>query len=214
MQPAFPVSDYYGGSALSPHHQTTAVLPATDLAGQQVGRHGDSSHVHHTADRRGWCPAIPLQPRHGYAAGFPRGLLADEKQPATESPKSIIRACTAVRPISTRFEPARRLRGFHHWFTSGYTFPSRLPGMGHLAVLTHPVVVGAAPAHPYASRVRLPPASTACCDGRRVGPFLPLGCVAPRGAPSHRHRAPLPSQVDADTNPPRLSPCPPTRGRC
>src|SRR5215210_5205255 len=74
------------------------------------------------------------------------------------------RACTAARPISARLEPVLALRGFDHWFSSAYTFPSCLPDPGHLAVLACPVVVGAAPTLPGASRVGLPPASAACCD--------------------------------------------------
>src|SRR5215216_582751 len=74
------------------------------------------------------------------------------------------RACAAARPISTRLEPVLALRGFDHWFSSAYTFPSRLPDPGRLAVPTRPVVVRAAPTLPGASRVGLPPASTACCD--------------------------------------------------
>src|SRR6266542_3349012 len=34
------------------------------------------------------------------------------------------RACTAARPISARLEPVLALRGFDHWFSSAYTFPS------------------------------------------------------------------------------------------
>ena len=45
-----------------------------------------------------------------------------------------------------------------------YTFPSRLPDPDRLAVPTRPDVVGAAPALPRASEVRLPPASPGCCD--------------------------------------------------
>lgn len=54
--------------------------------------------------------------------------------------------------------------GASRWFTSCCTSPSRLPGLGHPMVLTHPVVVGAAPGLPRASRVELPPASASCCD--------------------------------------------------
>jgi hypothetical protein len=93
------------------------------------------------------------------------------------------RTCTAAWPRSIRFEPVTCLRGFHHWFTSGCTSPSRLPGMGHLMVLTHPVVVGAAPTLPCAPRVGLPPASEACCDRPGAGSFIPPGCMARLGAP-------------------------------
>jgi hypothetical protein len=74
-------------------------------------------------------PAIPLQPRHEYAAGFPRGLL----HPAYTGygvVRTHIRTCTAVRPISTRLESVLDLRGFHHWFLHSYTFPSHLTNPG------------------------------------------------------------------------------------
>jgi hypothetical protein len=45
--PAFPTSDYYGGSVPSRGHQLTASLPATGLAGRRGGQPRDGSHVHH-----------------------------------------------------------------------------------------------------------------------------------------------------------------------
>jgi hypothetical protein len=42
------------------------------------------------------------------------------------------------------------------------------PGPRHLAVLTHPGFVGAAPTLADTSRLRLPPASTGCCDSPQV----------------------------------------------
>src|SRR5215208_4320477 len=90
------------------------------------------------------------------------------RRPVSASSESrcavLTRACAAARPISARLEPVLALRGFDHWFSSAYTFPSCLPDPGHLAVLACPVVVGAAPTLPGASRVGLPPASAACCD--------------------------------------------------
>jgi hypothetical protein len=81
------------------------------------------------------------------------------------------RACAAARPRSTRLEPVLALGGFAHWFSSAYTFPSCWPDPGHLAVLTRPVVVGAAPTLPGASRLGLPPASAACCDRPQAESF-------------------------------------------
>src|SRR4030095_13810637 len=92
--------------------------------------------------------------------------------PASESHcPALRRACTAARPISTRLEPVLDLRGVDHWFSSAYTFPSRLPDPGRLAVPPRPVVVRAAPTLPSASQVRLPPASTACCDRPQTESF-------------------------------------------
>ena len=56
----------------------------------------------------------------------------------------------------------------------------------------HSVVVEAASTFPCAPRVRLPPASTGCCDSPLVGPCIPPGSLAPRGArcrPPRRRRA-------------------------
>lgn len=47
MQPAFPVSDYYGPSVPSWSHQPTTSLPAAALAGRRVGPDQKGSHVHH-----------------------------------------------------------------------------------------------------------------------------------------------------------------------
>jgi hypothetical protein len=47
MWPAFPTSDYYGGSVPSHDQQPTAGLPATGLDGRWGGRSQDGSHVHH-----------------------------------------------------------------------------------------------------------------------------------------------------------------------
>ena len=56
-----------------------------------------------------------------------------------------------------------RLKGFKRQFLS-YSFPPRSPGPHHLAVLAHPGFVRAAPALPAATRVRLPSATSPCCD--------------------------------------------------
>ena len=49
-------------------------------------------------------------------------------------------------------------------------------------LLDRPGVVGAAPARPCVSRVRLPPASPHCCDSPEVGIYTPHGSTAPHGA--------------------------------
>jgi hypothetical protein len=82
-------------------------------------------------------------------------------------------ACAADRPTSARFEPARRFRGFHHWFTRRCTVLPCLPDPARLAVPDRPVVVGAAPTLPGASQVRLPPASTGLLRQPRGGSFHP-----------------------------------------
>src|ERR671913_489488 len=82
-------------------------------------------------------------------------------------------ACAAGRPPSPRFEPARRLWGFHHWFTARCTVLPCLPDPARLAVPDRPVVVGAAPTLPAASQVRLPPASTGLLRQPSGGSFHP-----------------------------------------
>jgi hypothetical protein len=82
-------------------------------------------------------------------------------------------ACAADRPTSARFEPARRFRGFHHWFTARCTVLPCLPDPARLAVPDRPVVVGAAPTLPAASQVRLPPASTGLLRQPSGGSFHP-----------------------------------------
>jgi hypothetical protein len=84
-------------------------------------------------------------------------------RPATGRPRKFParnerRVRAAIQPTSTGLELAPVLRGFTRRFLA-YTFPSRLPDPRHPVVLTRPVVVGAAPALPGASRIRLPPAS-------------------------------------------------------
>ena len=144
MWPAFPTSDYYEGSAPSPSPSADDE-PARRRPGWPAGRAARGWFPRSPlTGRRGRRPAFPLQPRHGYAAGLPRGLPAGPVHRLRSRP-TIRRACTATRPTSTRLEPVLDLRGFNHWFLHSYTFPSRLPDPGRLAVPTRPVVVGAAP---------------------------------------------------------------------
>jgi len=53
-------------------------LPVPGLDGRWVGRPRAGSHVHHVTARRDRCPALPLQPRHDYAADLHRGLRAGQ----------------------------------------------------------------------------------------------------------------------------------------
>ena len=86
MWPAFPASDYYGSSAPPRRHQPATGLPADQLAAGRGGDRRDGSHVHSRTVRRGRRPAMPLQHRHGYAAGLHRGLPAGDIDPAKEFP--------------------------------------------------------------------------------------------------------------------------------
>ena len=163
---------------------------------------------------------MPLQPRHEYAAGLPRGLLAGyafrprSRHREPDDPKVARHAmmCTAARPISTRLEPVPELEGVQPPIHSRYTCPPRLPDPGRLAVPTRPGFVRAASRPTRAPpRVRLPSASPACCDRPAVGPCTPPELQAPRGAlrnrgtgpgPPRRSRTPL---ANADS-PNRIAP--------
>src|SRR5436305_2690630 len=127
MYAAFPRSDYYGASAPSRGHRSTTDLPAPGTDSGGMGDHGWFPGSLHTGSRIR-CPTLPRQHRQWYAAGFPTGLLPGECQPVTELTTTIDTGWSraASRPISTRFEPVSRLRGFTHRFLS-YTFPRRLP---------------------------------------------------------------------------------------
>jgi hypothetical protein len=117
MRSAFPISDYYGSSAPPRQHQPTTSLSATLLATAWVGDRRGGSHVHCRSDRRGRRPAMPLQPRHGYAAGLHHGLpTGDITQPRSSSDDGIdvlavARVRVADQPRSARFELEGLLRG-------------------------------------------------------------------------------------------------------
>jgi hypothetical protein len=183
MWPAFPTSDYYEGSVPSWRHQLTTSLPATRLAGGQEGGPQDGSHVHHATGRRDRCPAIPLQPRHGYAAGLHRGLLAGHH---TRCWSRLPHTAAGVRCCPAHIHQIRAgaviLRGFDHWFLR--RTPLRLACRARAVWQCRPVpsLSRLLPTRACASRLRLPPASMACCDRPQVGPCTPPGCMAPRGA--------------------------------
>src|SRR3954449_12121522 len=123
--PAFPASDYYGGSATSRPAEPTTNRPAADPEGRPTGPARDASHVHHTpVDGVGaqLCPC-------GIATSTPQTFLvaslpATSPGPGVAHPITPGRACTTLRPTSARLEPVHLLRGFTRWFLT-YTFPSR-----------------------------------------------------------------------------------------
>ncbi len=87
MYTAFLCSDYYGSSAPPRQHRPATDLPADRLAARRLRDRQDGSHVHSRTLRRGRRPAMPLQPRHGYAADFHRGLpTGDITQPKSSPP--------------------------------------------------------------------------------------------------------------------------------
>ena len=100
MCTAFPCSDYYGSSAPLRRHRPATGLPRRDGRDQRSG-----SHVHPRTLQRGRCPAMPLQPRHGYAAVLHGGLPADDLNRPKSSPGGqAVRVRVATQPRSVRFE--------------------------------------------------------------------------------------------------------------
>jgi hypothetical protein len=107
MHAAFPRSEYYGGSAPPAPSAGVAPIPAPSppAEGGTWNEHGWFPRSL-LSDQRARHPALPLRPRHGYAAVLYRGLQtrADETQP--EVPAMARRARTAIQPESTGLELA------------------------------------------------------------------------------------------------------------
>src|SRR6266702_3890913 len=107
-------------------------------------------------------------------------------------------ARTTARPVSTRFEPVPRLRGFNHWFT--LVTPIHLASRARTVWQCQPApsLSRLLPALPRISGVRLPPASPDCCDSPAEGPYTPPEHTAPHGAlaPHGSDRRPVSRGVD------------------
>ncbi len=140
--------------------------PPAGLAARQAGRPVDGSHVHHAIDRPGRCPALPRQHRHGYAADLHRGLPTAELNGfGVDQPHTACGSCTAHRPISTRFEPASRLRGFSTGSLALHLLVSLAGPAPSGSAGTSRLCQGRLPPSPASPRIRLPPASSGRCDG-------------------------------------------------
>ena len=120
-----------------------------------------------------WPPARPLQP--GAGVGHPPPV--DGEWPRATD-----------RPVSTRFEPARRLRDFHHWFTC--VAPSDLARRTRIVWSCRhvPPLSGLLPTLHRRSPGRAAPSFNKPLR-RPAGGVLspPPGQVAPRGARSAAH---------------------------
>jgi len=164
--------------------------PARRRPGWAEGRAvRDGSHVHSLTDRPVRCPTVPLQPRHEYAAGLPRGLPTGPPNRLRSRPRhQRPRACTAVRPISTRLEPVHDLRGFDRWFLHTYTFRSCLPDPVRLAVPDRPGVRGAASRPSLRLQGQTAPCFHDLLRQAESESFLLTRSVAPRGARADSHR--------------------------
>jgi hypothetical protein len=103
----------------------------------------------------------------------------------------------AQRPLSTRFEPAPRLRDFNHWFTvvapSGLACRTRTVWQYRSV----PSLSGPLATIPGVPRIRLPPASIGPLRRTNGGGLPPpLDYLAPRGAPPSRGTRSSPDRQD------------------
>jgi hypothetical protein len=139
-----------------------------------------------TPGRRGRRPAFPLQPRHGYAAGFHHGL------PALSTHRQGVARSAAGRALLTGPHPpgsSRRnhLRGFHHWFLRSYAF--RLACRTQAVWQCRPVpslerLLPPSPSSPGSGCLRLQQAAATAAGGFSHPPDR----TAPRGAKYCRPR--------------------------
>jgi hypothetical protein len=168
-------SDYYGGSVPP---RANSRRPACPPPRRPRGRKGSPGRVP-TFTRRpldgGGAQLFPGSLATGTPQTFPVAFdrARNRARPEVASRRTTRLARAASRPASTRLEPVILLRGFHHWFTRRYTFPSCLPGPSRLVVPARPVVVRAAPAASWAPKKRLPSASPSCCDRLGGGVLSP-----------------------------------------
>jgi hypothetical protein len=175
MWPAFPTSDYYEGSAPPRANSRQRACP------RQAGSPGWFPRSSPT-DRRGRRPAFPLQPRHEYAADLPHGPRASHEilTPESPTPSGAGVHCSSAQIRQVGADAA--LEGVQTLVRFRYTFPSRLPGTGRLAVPARPVVVGAAPARTLRFQGQAAPSFNDPLRRVAVGSLIPLGQSTPRGA--------------------------------
>src|SRR5436309_10394443 len=111
------------------------------------------------------------------ASGVPRPLRQVRAAPGPDPPD--------FEPVSHKGTVTRRFLA--------YSSPSRSPDPGHLAVLTRPGFVRAAPALPRTTWVRLPSAPPSCCDktgGEGLSPPLESQRLTAHARPAAYRRLP------------------------
>ncbi len=115
---------------------------------------------------------MPLRHRHGYAAGFHRGLPVSDLKPTQEFlARNERRVRTAIQPISTGFELAGNLRGVMTLVPLVH-LPVSLAGPGPSdSFWPAPSLSGLLAILPGVSRIGLPPASLRCCDSTAAEVF-------------------------------------------
>ena len=164
MWPAFPASEYYGGSAPSrPIGRQRAHPPA-----RWRRRHRKVpvfTVIRSTGEAPGFAPAA----RRGYAADLHHDLPGPAHHRPDSSPQPGRRLLpdpevrTALQPISTGFELVDDEEALQHRFLA-YAFPSRSPDPAHPVVLARPDFVAAAPTSPAFPGSGCRQLHPACCD--------------------------------------------------
>ena len=122
-------------------------------------------------------------------------------EPASESTTHKWWSCTADRPVSTRLEPASRLRSFPRWFKTAFT-PSRLTCRTRVVWRCRPVpaLSGLLPPSPASPGSGCPQLQRPAATGPRWSPFTSTRYMAPRGAPEHCNRTPLRNECEGAPN--------------
>jgi hypothetical protein len=197
MWPAFPTSDYYGGSVPSlTNNRRRACPPPAWTAGGEGGRRTVPTFTinRSTGSVPSYSPAASPRVRRS-PSPWPPGR---QPQPASESPPILLgRRALLPGPDPPDFEPVSLLRGFHHWFLqyvhlpvllagpepSGSTDPSR-----RCRGCSHP---------PLRLQGQAAPSFTGLLRQPRGGPSIPPGQMAPRGARGCREKSP--SSLNART---------------
>jgi hypothetical protein len=165
MYAAFPRSDYYGGSAPFRADQRSvrsATRPRWTRGGRQDAKRFPCSLRTVCWSRS---PTVPQRHRREYTAefltAFPSAIgnvreVRHREGGCASPPAQIhqVRAGTSLRDVKRRF--------------LAYSSPSRSPDPRHLAVLTRPGFVRAAPTHSGTTRTRLPSATPPYCDRTTV----------------------------------------------
>jgi hypothetical protein len=180
--PAFPASDYYGGSVPSHDQQPTAGLPATGLDGRRGGRSRTVPTFtinRSTGSVPSYSPAASPRVRRS-PSPWPPGR---QPQPASESPSHAAgRACAAARPRSARFRAGFSLAGVPPLVPAIRT-PSRLACRARAVWQCRPVpsLSGLLPPSPAPPGLGCPQLHRAAATTQRWA-FHPPGQMAPRGA--------------------------------
>ena len=125
MYGAFLRSDYYGSSAPSIGRQSATDLPTTGLAARQEGDRGwfpRSPHDRLIREAPSYIPVASPRLRRRPSPWPPARPPQPDGELAVHLHEEIDGYALQDRPVSTRFEPARRLTGFQPLVHLRYTF--------------------------------------------------------------------------------------------